>query len=78
MGQFCLSDIVPYHVPILLKTANGISCKSISPKFEKSIRSFGPMLLLFSFASSAFPMLNCVVFLLPYKNLSILQATLEP
>lgn len=36
MGQFCLSDIVPYHVPILLKTANGISCKSISPKFEKS------------------------------------------
>lgn len=40
MGQFCLSDIVPYHVPILLKTANGISCKSISPKFEKSIRSF--------------------------------------
>ena len=37
MGQFCLSDIVPYHVPILLKTANGISCKSISPKFENWI-----------------------------------------
>ena len=46
MGQFCLSDIVPYHVPILLKTANGISCKSISPKFEKSIRSFDIILRL--------------------------------